>query len=41
VIAGGALVLRQIMRRLPVGFVVASETDLLDGIVYRLSTGVA
>ncbi|MGA1145607.1 MAG: exopolyphosphatase [Candidatus Nanopelagicales bacterium] len=41
VIAGGALVLRQIMRRLPVGLVVASETDLLDGIVYRLSTGVA
>jgi exopolyphosphatase/guanosine-5'-triphosphate,3'-diphosphate pyrophosphatase len=41
VIAGGALVLRQIMRRLPVGFVVASETDLLDGIVYRLSAKVA
>ncbi|MGA0209317.1 MAG: exopolyphosphatase, partial [Candidatus Nanopelagicales bacterium] len=41
VIAGGALVLRQIMRRLPVGLVVASETDVLDGIVYRLSTGVA
>ncbi len=37
VIAGGALVLRQIMRRLPIGFVLASETDLLDGIVYRLS----
>lgn len=41
VIAGGALVLRQIMRRLPVGSVVASETDLLDGIVYRLATQVA
>lgn len=40
VIAGGALVLRQIMRRLPVGFVVASETDLLDGIVYTLAQDV-
>lgn len=37
VIAGGALVLRQIMRRLPIDFVIASETDLLDGIVYRLA----
>ena len=41
VIAGGALVLRQIMRRLPVHFVIASETDLLDGIVYRLAEKVA
>lgn len=41
VIAGGALVLRQIMRRLPIGFVIASETDLLDGIVYRLAEKVA
>lgn len=41
VIAGGALVLRQIMRRLPIDFVIASETDLLDGIVYRLSESVA
>jgi exopolyphosphatase / guanosine-5'-triphosphate,3'-diphosphate pyrophosphatase len=41
VIAGGALVLRQIMRRLPIGFVIASETDLLDGIVYRLSEKVS
>ena len=41
VIAGGALVLRQIMRRLPVDSVVASETDLLDGIVYKLAAGVA
>lgn len=41
VIAGGALVLRQILRRLPIDFVIASETDLLDGIVYRLSQKVA
>ena len=41
VIAGGALVLRQIMWRLPVPFVLASETDLLDGIVYKLATEVA
>ena len=41
VIAGGALVLRQIMRRLPTDFVVASETDLLDGIVYKLAVNVA
>ena len=41
VIAGGALVLRQIMRRLPIDFVVASETDLLDGIVYKLAVNVA
>lgn len=41
VIAGGALVLRQIMRRLPVGAVVASETDLLDGIVYKLAEEVS
>ncbi len=38
VIAGGALVLRQLMRRLPVDSVIAGETDLLDGIVYTLST---
>jgi exopolyphosphatase/guanosine-5'-triphosphate,3'-diphosphate pyrophosphatase len=37
VIAGGALVLRQILRRLPVGSVIASETDILDGIVYSLA----
>ena len=41
VIAGGALVLRQTMRRLPIDFVVASETDLLDGIVYSLAADVA
>jgi exopolyphosphatase/guanosine-5'-triphosphate,3'-diphosphate pyrophosphatase len=41
VIAGGALVLRQLMRRLPVDSVVAGETDLLDGIVYTLSEKVA
>ncbi len=40
VIAGGALVLRQIMRKLPIDFVMASETDLLDGIVYRLAEDV-
>ncbi len=38
VIAGGALVLRQLMRRLSVHSVIAGETDLLDGIVYTLST---
>ena len=37
VIGGGALVLRQIMSRLPVSCVVASETDILDGIVYSLA----
>lgn len=37
VIAGGALVLREILLRLPVDTVVASETDLLDGIVYSLA----
>ena len=36
VIGGGALVLRQILSRLPVSCVVASETDILDGIVYSL-----
>jgi len=36
VIAGGALVLRQILRQLPVESVIASETDILDGIVYSL-----
>lgn len=41
VIAGGALVLRQIMRRLPTHFVIASETDLLDGIVYKLAEKVS
>lgn len=41
VIAGGAMVLRQILRRLPIDFVIASETDLLDGIVYRLSETVS
>ncbi|HEV8023942.1 MAG TPA: Ppx/GppA phosphatase family protein [Candidatus Nanopelagicales bacterium] len=37
VIAGGALVLRQLMRRLPVDEVIAGESDLLDGIVYSLA----
>ncbi|MBL6835373.1 MAG: hypothetical protein ISQ77_08500, partial [Candidatus Nanopelagicales bacterium] len=37
VIGGGALVLRQILSRLPVSGVVASETDILDGIVYSLA----
>jgi len=37
VIGGGALVLRQILSRLPVSCVVASETDILDGIVYSLA----
>jgi exopolyphosphatase/guanosine-5'-triphosphate,3'-diphosphate pyrophosphatase len=37
VIAGGALVLREILRRIPVGTVIASEADLLDGIVYSLA----
>jgi exopolyphosphatase/guanosine-5'-triphosphate,3'-diphosphate pyrophosphatase len=37
VIAGGALVLREILRRLPMGTVIASEADLLDGIVYSLA----
>ncbi|MEE3018075.1 MAG: Ppx/GppA phosphatase family protein [Actinomycetota bacterium] len=37
VIGGGALVLRQILSRLPVSSVVASETDILDGIVYSLA----
>lgn len=40
VIAGGALVLRQILRRLPVRDVIAAETDLLDGIVYSLAANV-
>ena len=37
VIGGGALVLRQILSRLPVSCVVASETDILDGTVYSLA----
>ena len=37
VIGGGALVLRQILSRLPVSCVVASDTDILDGIVYSLA----
>ena len=40
VIAGGALVLRELLDRLPVNEVIAGETDILDGIVYRLSTSV-
>ena len=40
VIAGGALVLRELLSRLPVGEVIAGETDILDGIVYRLSSSV-
>lgn len=41
VIAGGALVLRQLVHRLPVDSVIAGETDLLDGIVYSLFANVA
>ena len=37
VIGGGVLILRQILSRLPVSCVVASETDILDGIVYSLA----
>lgn len=40
VIGGGALVLRQLMRALPVDEVIAGETDLLDGIVYSLAANV-
>lgn len=40
VIAGGALVLRELLARLPVDRVIAGETDILDGIVYRLSASV-
>ena len=37
VIAGGAMVLRALMRAFGQQEVVASETDILDGIVYRLA----
>ncbi len=37
VIAGGSLVLCRTMQAYDLDQVVASETDLLDGIVYRLS----
>jgi len=41
VIAGGALVLSQLLHRLSVSGVIAGETDLLDGIVYSLSDKVS
>jgi exopolyphosphatase / guanosine-5'-triphosphate,3'-diphosphate pyrophosphatase len=37
VIAGGAMVLRAAMEAAGVGHVLVSETDILDGIVYRLT----
>jgi exopolyphosphatase/guanosine-5'-triphosphate,3'-diphosphate pyrophosphatase len=37
VIAGGAMVLRALMRAFGQQQVIASETDILDGIVYRLA----
>jgi exopolyphosphatase/guanosine-5'-triphosphate,3'-diphosphate pyrophosphatase len=40
VIAGGALVLDQIMRRFGFGEVLASEHDILDGIAWSLAAGV-
>ncbi|CAB5014501.1 unannotated protein [freshwater metagenome] len=36
VIGGGAMVLRALMRAYDQHAVIASETDILDGIVYRL-----
>ena len=38
VIAGGAMVLRALMRAFAQQEVIASETDILDGIVYRLAS---
>jgi len=38
VIAGGAMVLRALMRAFDQQEVIASETDILDGIVYRLAS---
>ncbi len=40
VIAGGAMVLEQIMRRFGFGDVLASEHDILDGIAWSLAAGV-
>jgi exopolyphosphatase/guanosine-5'-triphosphate,3'-diphosphate pyrophosphatase len=40
VIAGGAMVLDQIMRRFGFGEVLASEHDILDGIAWALAAGV-
>jgi exopolyphosphatase/guanosine-5'-triphosphate,3'-diphosphate pyrophosphatase len=40
VIAGGAMVLDQIMRRFGFGDVLASEHDILDGIAWALAAGV-
>ncbi len=40
VIAGGAMVLDQIMRRFGFGEVLASEHDILDGIAWALGHGV-
>jgi exopolyphosphatase/guanosine-5'-triphosphate,3'-diphosphate pyrophosphatase len=37
VIAGGAMVLRALMRAFGTQEVIVSETDILDGIVYRLA----
>jgi exopolyphosphatase/guanosine-5'-triphosphate,3'-diphosphate pyrophosphatase len=39
VIAAGALVLREAMRRWTIPEVVASERDILDGIAYSLAGG--
>ena len=39
VIAGGAMVLDQIMRRFGFGEVLASEHDILDGIAWALGNG--
>ena len=40
VIAGGAMVLDQIMRRFGFAEVLASEHDILDGIAWALAAGV-
>ena len=37
VIAGGAMVLRAVVRATGCPAVIASETDILDGIAYRLA----
>jgi exopolyphosphatase/guanosine-5'-triphosphate,3'-diphosphate pyrophosphatase len=37
VIAGGAMVLQEAMRAAGAPSVIVSETDILDGIVYRLA----
>ena len=36
VIGGGAMILRAAVRAVGLSGVIASETDILDGIVYRL-----